>query len=227
MKKLLSLALVALLASASQAVTTVWSDSGTYTSSGSSTGFTANIFDQCSGLVTATITLDETYASDASTTVLALTNSGSTSGNYAYVTLTSDSNGSYTLGLTVKGNPNTGSVRTASSSINLTAGDTAKVGLYITRTNGFTVSLYYDGEIVASITGQAAYTGPLNTLSWTASSSLIVSDMTVYQGAAGSTTDAAALQALGVSYTNTAPEPTALALLALGVAGLALKRRAA
>jgi hypothetical protein len=91
-------------------------------------------------------------------------------------------------------------------------------------TNGSesTVDIYFDGVKLGSLTSRT-WDGPANALKVT--NLTTVTDIAVYG-------DVLLSEAEGVALTkpkaNTdVPEPTALALLALGVAGLALKRKVA
>lgn len=77
-------------------------------------------------------------------------------------------------------------------------------------------TVYLDGVAIGSVEAANAFNGPINA---------------VYSGANGIVTDLDVFSGLltkeeGIAYSSI-PEPTALALLALGVAGVALRRRVA
>lgn len=89
------------------------------------------------------------------------------------------------------------------------------------NTTESTVDIYFDGVKLTSLTS-STWNGPANTFK--VSGLTTVTNITVYDGLL--------TEAEGIDFTkpkaNTdVPEPTALALLALGVAGLALKRKVA
>ena len=105
----------------------------------------------------------------------------------------------------------------------LTAGENHKVAIAFSRGANIgdgdttcTATVYLDGVDIGSVVAAGAFNGPINA---------------VYSGMNGIVTDLDVFSGLltkeeGIAY-STVPEPTALALLALGVAGVALRRRVA
>jgi hypothetical protein len=84
-----------------------------------------------------------------------------------------------------------------------------------------TVEIYFDGVKLGSLTS-STWNGPANTIKVTDLTT--VTDITVYNDLL---TEAEGVALTKPKANTDVPEPTALALLALGVAGLALKRKVA
>lgn len=85
-----------------------------------------------------------------------------------------------------------------------------------------TIDIYFDGVKKASFT-QSTWNGPSNAY-WVSDTTTV--DLTVYDGVL-TEEEGIALTTLASESDPGVPEPTAFALLALGVAGLALRRRVA
>lgn len=142
-----------------------------------------------------------------------------------------DENGHYTL---TTNRPVNGVSST--NNISAVAGETQILGLSIYRNSGTNMSkieLSVNGEVAASLTNVSLSSGYLERIAW----GMDIYDKNAYTGEAeydvwysDETSGASyALDAATIESEVAAllPEPTALTLLALGVAGLALKRKVA
>ena len=233
------LALIAALCVAGFAQAANWTWHGGGSAAGTATGVpSVSNWDGSSGTGVMTYAGVFSFVSGASvsqdTAILSLTNSSTSDGtshtnnNGAKVFVTSDGNLKLQLSNT-SGNSFTNSWSGTSTNINVFDGKDHVIGIAINNSgntsngiNAGCAALIVDGQIVAEYEGgNGAYhfwKTTLDSLSYGAEG---VTDE-VWLAAANGIVSADEVTAAGVL-----PEPTALALLALGVAGVALRRRVA
>lgn len=125
------------------------------------------------------------------------------------------------LNLIYQGGNTNGAAKTIEVGTEIETGEEHKIAYALERAANNVVStldIYFDGNKIASVSVLAStWSGPLN--AYKVSDGVTV-DLSVYGGVL--------TEEEGIAWTTPGvPEPTALALLALGVAGLSLRRRAA
>ncbi len=227
MKKVLALAVTAMMAFTAQALNYTWEQAADgATSWGGLSSKPYSISANTSGTIAANITYGSTLGSG---TVLSICHNNSTNVFSVYV----DANGNYSL----KQNGSTVSATTTTTGTAATAvaGETQLVALSLYRESGSSLGkleFSVNGNSVALWEGVAVTSGcPIYWLDWGSLPGGAGSD--AYTGSAtydvwhttGSGEVAFMSPATIKSEIAALPEPTAVALLALGVAGLALKRK--
>ncbi|MCI6590105.1 MAG: PEP-CTERM sorting domain-containing protein [Lentisphaeraceae bacterium] len=217
MKKLLSLLLVGTLAAATQAVTIDWSKSGAITST--TTG-TCHYWGGRVFAVTASFTFSGSVIAGDIIKV-GRANEGSTTyegKNYATVGVTNQGGTNY---LSIAAYGGKGSEVKTVSSIVVEADKEITFSLVASRADPNTFTLYVNGkkDSVAVVELSNAMDTPTKAIWVYGSNSLTVEDVSVYSADAGE-------NIYTLAQKNSVPEPTVMALLALGVAGLALRRKA-
>ena len=224
MKTLLVCAASALLACAAQAVTLNWSADDFTTGGKSFAGSTTESYGASSNYsVCAAMTVPTLPPSGASTLFIVGQGQNFPGGQY------NNNNNSIRAEVTSDGALNlvvrsgSGAQTTIAVADGLSAGGEHKLAWTLSRgenTAQSTVTVYFDGEVISSgtVLGANFWNGPANAAYIGAEG--VLSDLDVYTGIL--------TEQEGKDWTaTTIPEPTALALLALGAAGLALRRRTA
>lgn len=142
------------------------------------------------------------------------------SGNYNN-SIRVEVNANKRLNLIYQGGNTNGAAKTIEVGTEIETGEEHKIAYALERAANnaaSTLNIYFDGNKIASVSVLAStWSGPVN--AYKVSDGVTV-DLSVYTGVL--------TEEEGIAWTTPGvPEPTALALLALGVAGLSLRRRAA
>lgn len=206
-----------------QALTASWTNVANNVSGAGSTDSKMDLYANTSATLAASITYG---ASIGTGTVLSI---GRAAGSNVF-SVTIDNSGKYVLSV----NGVTAGTSVSGSDVTAIAGETQIVALSFYRSKGEkmdTVQLSVDGVVVTTLTDYGITSGPMKWTEWgrdvgnkNAYTREATYDVWLTQGSG----DSALLAAEDIKKDIEAlPEPTALALLALGVAGLALRRKVA
>lgn len=216
MKTILTAAVAALALGAAQAVTVSWTGDVAANSNVrfSEEGYGAGSLFAVSGVINVPGKIDFPLLTLASDT--------DTDANYVRVNKSSTN---YNGKLGLKGKGASGSEQHVKTSGNLSDGALAFT-LVVDQREGTKATLYVDGERSLELTFDVALGAPLDT--FIAGENASATGLSVYTQAADESYEAFIAIAQQSSVAGKViPEPTALVLLALGVAGVALRRRQA